>query len=249
MANVFFWQCLVAQNYLTEDVFSLLFHQAAYLARVVGLEHTQQSTAEIGGDDVLAVEDVQERHDLLLCLRMIGSSVAWASGLGPNLILSNTASMTPGLLACPEYQKPTENDHQFRLSLTRIEDKVFTLVMSSTGLGAEKPHEIQHAISVLHRRLQTLMEHNEDGTSASGAGADGHNSTSTPSLDPMWSSSFHTERSICLHTLRILMAWAGAYAHQDSRSTTLEVSRRCLKAFADALRVECDIGVHANLTR
>lgn len=199
---------------------------------MLGLEHTPLSVAGNAGCE-LEMEDLQERQNILLCLRMIGSSVAWCSGIRSSLVLPDFSGIASGLEWFPGHQGPDsiENDYRSRLLLIQIESEVFTLA-SSAASAAEKPQEIQDGICVLRQRMEDWIESNDEFAKTTG-----NEPTS------------RTEHAICLRTLRVLMAWGVADATQDAHTAILDHSRSCLKLFAGALRADCDLGVHANLTR
>ncbi|RYO74616.1 hypothetical protein DL764_010769 [Monosporascus ibericus] len=224
--------CLVAQQYLTQDICNLCFHQAAYLARFIGLD---QSHLSIEDPDF---EDVQRRCDLLQCMCMIGTSVSWISGVRQVYF----AAEMPAILASTDIQAlaVTGVNWRDRLRLAWIEDQVFALLYSH-NFQSRKPDEILDSIAVLQRELDEWW--NDCAPDRDVNDADVANvSSASPRRE------FYVEQAISFHSVRLLLSWPVSDRYGGPLAA-LEESRICMKLFARAWDSGTDLGRYASLSR
>lgn len=178
----------MAQQYLTDDIFSLVYHQAVYLARSIGLDYSQLSTSN------LSSEFVQERRNVLDCLCILGTSVSWMTGFHSGFVtLETTAALV--------YQNhSSDNEWQSRLKLAYLQDQVFSLLYSP-GQQSKTVYEIQHAVLLLKQELEHWWK--ECGVSV-GSG------------EPILSA--QVEQAISYYSIKILLDWPNSNWDKASQS-------------------------------
>ncbi|KAI9151263.1 hypothetical protein HJFPF1_08462 [Paramyrothecium foliicola] len=226
--------CLVAQLFLSDDIFQRMFQQAVYLARLAGIENS-----EVSSNTPLDSHEAEERNNILSCLHLIAPSVGWRGGTCLDLV-----STLP--LRASSFEFPTNSDDEHGIlplaDLAQYELAVCTQAYSAKP-NLPWPPAFAQPGSALQQHTETWWRKFGERLDM-GKFVDSEENSSTMSS----ASSVLLERTLCFHTLRILMTWQLPQSQRNVREQ-LEDSRLTLRLLSLAANTESDLGHFASIIR
>lgn len=196
-------QCLIAQEHLSTEVFSMLLNHAAQCAKSIGLHRWHCSPSHIGD------EDSRESRNVSYCLYILDKAVCWATGTSPSIPRSDI-SILPEL-------GPLEDESTrslvIKLKLAEVEEDIFSQVYSSQA-SLKTEDQIRKSIFELYHRLQAWSIESNVGTEQA---ANNGNEASAVNI----------ELSFAFISTQLLLLWPFQESSDSSFQRT-EMSKRCM---------------------